>query len=176
MHVVTIKSSSSNREYTTIQRRLFDNNNDEIVICIDIDSRVNFIDKTLLSSKNLYNRIRNCKLITVRDIVDERIVDRQIDLSIYVRAINKAIKLFNIYIYINKSIEINIILGINKLDYKKNNIALQLGRKYMQLSNCNIFINFNSLEKMSINFYYEKIVKFKKRVRFAIAISYFAFV
>ena len=45
----------------------------------------------------------------------------------------------------------------------------------MQLSNCNIFIDFNSLERMSMNFYCEIIFQFsKKRVRFVATINYFA--
>ena len=103
---------------------MFNEKNDKIAIYIDINSRVNFIDKLLLFSSNLYSRIRNCKFIIVRDIVEERIVDRQIDFSIYIRAINETIKFFNTYIYISKSIEIDVILNINKLSYIKNNIAL----------------------------------------------------
>ena len=46
----------------------------------------------------------------------------------------------------------------------------------MQLSNCNIFINFNSFEKMSMNFFCEittSIKRFKKRVQFATIAFYF---
>ena len=124
MHVITIKPSSSNRKYITIQRRVFNNKNDEIAIYIDTNLEINFIDKSLLFLSNLYERIRNCQLITVYNIVEKRIVDRQIDFSIYIRVINETIKLFNTYIYISKDIEVNVILDINKLDYIKNNIVL----------------------------------------------------
>ena len=70
-------------------------------------------------SKKLYNCIRNCKFIIVQDIVDKRIIDKQIDFSIYIRVINKAIKLFNVHVYINKNINANVILNINKLNYKR---------------------------------------------------------
>ena len=48
----------------------------------------------------------------------------------------------------------------------------------MQLSNCNIFINFNLFEKILINFFYKitKTIALKrsiKRVRFVVATSYF---
>ena len=52
LHVIIIKFSSSNREYITIQERLFENTNDETSICIDIESDVSFIDESLLSQNN----------------------------------------------------------------------------------------------------------------------------
>lgn len=123
MHVIIIKFSSSNRDYVFILERIFDKKNEKIVICIDINSSVNFIDESLLFSNNFYDRMRNCKSIIMRDIVDERIIDRQIDSFIYVRVINDTIILFNAHAYINKNIEVDVILNMNELNYEKNDIT-----------------------------------------------------
>ena len=52
LHVVIIKFFSSNREYVTIQNRLFDSIDDETSICIDTNLDVNFIDESLLPQNN----------------------------------------------------------------------------------------------------------------------------
>lgn len=117
MYIIIIKFSSSNREYIIILKRIFDEKNEEIIVYINIDFDVNFIDESLLFLENFYDRMRNCKLITMRDIVDERIIDRQIDFLIYVRVINESIKLFNTHAYINKNIEVDVILNMNELNY-----------------------------------------------------------
>ena len=52
LHVVIIKFFSSDREYVTIQNRLFDSIDDETSICIDTNSNINFIDESLLSQSN----------------------------------------------------------------------------------------------------------------------------
>ena len=76
LYVIIIKSSSSNREYVTIQNRLFENVDDETSKYIDIDSNVNFIDESFLSQNNFWNRLKNCISIIVKNIIDEKIVDK----------------------------------------------------------------------------------------------------
>ena len=77
LHVIIIKASSSNREYATIQKRIFDDVDvNNLIICINIESEINFIDENLLFSNNLYEKLKNCSSITVRDINDERIMNK----------------------------------------------------------------------------------------------------
>ena len=53
LHVVTIREPPPEREYATIQTRLYDEDNEKISICIDIDFSVSFIDESLLPEDNL---------------------------------------------------------------------------------------------------------------------------
>ena len=82
LHIIIIKASFSNRDYVIIQKRIFKNfiiNN--TAICINIESEVNFINESFLFFNNFYERLKNCASITVRDINDERIIDRQLIFS-----------------------------------------------------------------------------------------------
>ena len=153
LHVITIKFSSSDREYVTIQERLFENTDDEISICIDIKSNVSFIDESLLLQSNFWNRLKNCVSIIVKDIIDEKIIDRQLNLLIYLVVTNEAIKLLNAHAYVFKDINADVILKMNELNYEKNDIIIWLDRKKMQLNDCHILIQFSQKERMSINFH-----------------------
>ena len=120
LHIVIIKFFSSDREYVTIQNRLFDNIDDEISICIDINSNVNFIDESLLSQNNL----RNCFSIIVKNIINEKVVDQQLNFLIYFIATNEIVKLLNVHAYVFKNIEIDVILNMNELNHEKNDIII----------------------------------------------------
>ena len=125
LHVIIIKAFSSNREYAIIQKRIFDDVDvNNLIICIDIESEINFINENFLLSNNLYEKLKNCSSITVRDINDERIMNKQINFFIYIINIQNDIKLFNVHVYVSKNIEINVILSMNELKHEKNDIIL----------------------------------------------------
>ena len=153
LHVITIRESSSKREYVIIQTRLYDEINENISICIDTEFSVNFIDKFLLSENNLWNRLHNCHSITVRSIADERIVDQQMNILMYVIATDDTTKRIEIKIYVNKSIKVDVILNMNELDKIENDIVLWLDRKKMQLDNCHVIINFTSRNSQLVIFF-----------------------
>jgi len=67
-----------------------------------------------LSKDNLYKRLDIVLSIIVQDIVNKKIVDKQIYLSIYVIDANNVI--LEARLYIIKSIKIDIILDNNVLD------------------------------------------------------------
>ena len=153
LHVVTIRDFSSEREYVIMQTRFYIENNDEILICIDTESSVNFIDESFLSANNLWNRLHNCHSITIRDIVDERIVNKQINISLFVIIIDDSMKRIDYKVYVSKSIKVEIILDINELDKIENDIAIWLDRKKMQLNNCHVIINFTSKKNQFVIFF-----------------------
>ena len=124
LHVITIRESSPKREYVTIQARLYDEINENISICIDTEFNVNFIDKFLLPEDNLWNRLHNCHPITVRSIANERIVDQQMNIFMYVIATDGTTKRIETKIYVSKSIKIDVILNMNELDKTENDIIL----------------------------------------------------
>ena len=125
LHIIIIKTFFSNREYVIIQKRIFDDvNENNVIICIDIESKINFIDENFLLQDNLYEKLKICISITIRDINDERIINRQIDLFIYIIDINDIIKLLNAHVYVNKNIETKIVLNMNELKHEKNDIIL----------------------------------------------------
>ena len=153
LHVITIRESSSKREYVIIQTRLYDEINENISICIDIEFNVNFIDKFLLSENNLWNRLHNCHSITMRNIANERIVNQQMNIFLYVTATDDTTKRIKIKIYVNKSIKVDVILSMNELDKIEDDIILWLDRKKMQLDNCHVIINFTSRSNQFVIFF-----------------------
>ena len=149
LHVIIIRESLSKREYIIIQTRLYNENNEKIFVCIDIDFNVNFIDEFLLSKIFFINRLHNCHSIIVRNIVDKRIVDKQMNIFLYIIIIDESLKRLNVKTYINKNIQTNVILDMveldmNELDKIENDITIWLNRKKMQLNNCHVTINFIS--------------------------------
>ena len=153
LHVVIIRESSSEREYVTIQTRLYDENNEKISVCIDIDFNVNFIDEFLLPKDNLWNRLHNCHSIIVRDIADERIVDKQMNIFLLIIVTDDIVKRIEIKIYVNKNIKAKIILNMNELDKIENDIVLWLDRKKMQLDECHVVINFTARDNQFVIFF-----------------------
>ena len=153
LHVITIRESSPKREYVTIQARLYDEINENISICIDTEFNVNFIDKFLLPEDNLWNRLHNCHPITVRSIANERIVDQQMNIFMYVIVIDDTTKQIEIKIYVNKNIKIDVILNMNEFDKVENDIILWLNRKKMQFDNCHVIINFTFRNNQFVIFF-----------------------
>ena len=153
LHVVTIRDFSSEREYVIMQARLYIEDNDEISVCIDTESSVSFIDESLLSADNLWNRLHNCHSITIRDIASERIVDKQMNISLFVIVTDDSMKRIDCKVYVSKKIKVEIILSMNELDKIEDDIAIWLDRKKMQLNNCHVIINFTSRESQSVIFF-----------------------
>ena len=153
LHVITIRESSSKREYVIIQTRLYDENNEKIFVCINIDFNVNFIDEFLLSKDNFWNRLHNCHSIIVRDIADERIVDKQMNIFLLITVTDDIVKRIEIKIYVNKNIKAKVILNMNELDKIENDIVLWLDRKKMQLDECHVVINFTARDSQFVIFF-----------------------
>jgi len=86
-----------------------------------------------LSKDNLYKCLDIVLLVIVQDIVDKKIVDKQMHLPIYLIGVNKVV--LEARSYITKDIKIDIILGNNILEMPKNKISLHLYSKQMQISN-----------------------------------------
>jgi hypothetical protein len=60
----------------------------------------------------------------MRNIANERIVDQQMNIFLYVIVIDDITKRIEIKIYVNKNIKAKIILNINELDKIENDIVL----------------------------------------------------
>ena len=153
LHVIIIRKSSSKREYVIIQTRLYDENNEKIFVCIDIDFNVNFIDESLLSKDNFWNRLHNCHSIIVRNIANERIVDKQMNIFLYITTINESLKRLEIKTYVNINIQTNVILDINELEKIENDIVIWLDKKKIQLNNCHVTINFTFRNNQFVIFF-----------------------
>jgi len=80
-----------------------------------------------LSKDNLYKRLDIVLSIIVRDIIDKKIVNKQMHLSIYIIDANDVI--LKARLYITNNIKIDIILDNNVLDMSQNKISLYLYNK-----------------------------------------------
>ena len=60
----------------------------------------------------------------MRDIADERIVDQQMNIFLYVTATDDTTKRIEIKIYVSKGIKIDVILNMNELDKIEDDIVL----------------------------------------------------
>ena len=60
----------------------------------------------------------------MRNIVNERIVDQQINISLYVIVIDDTMKRIEIKIYVNKNIKTNVILKMNEFNKIEDDITL----------------------------------------------------
>ena len=153
LNVYEIKSLSNN--YITFQARLFNNNSEtnESSICANIEFEVSFMNESLLSqSINLFGRLISTPLVTIRDISEERIVDKQIQLSIHVTDSDDIAKTIETTLYVIKSIKAEVILEINILEKSQNKITLHLHTKKMQLRSSHVSLNFTSSETILVSF------------------------
>lgn len=80
-----------------------------------------------MSKDNLYKRLDIVLSIIVRDIIDKKIVNKQMHLSIYIIDANDVI--LKARLYITNNIKIDIILDNNVLDMSQNKISLYLYNK-----------------------------------------------
>ena len=127
-----LRNQVSPNDYTTFQGRLFDNNEKEKSVCADIEFEVSFMNESLLSQGiNLFDRLISTPLVTVRDISDERIVDKQIHFLIHVKSSEDITKTIETTSYITKSIKAEIILDMNVLEKSQNKITLYQYTKKM---------------------------------------------
>ncbi len=76
---------------------------------------------------NLYNRLNIVSLITIRNIVNKKIVDKRIHLSIYIIDVNEVI--LKARLYVTKDIKVEIILDNDVLEVSQNKISLHLHNK-----------------------------------------------
>lgn len=113
---------------------MFQNNQKSIIVCANTRLDTSFINKfLLLKDVNLYRRLDIVLFVIVRDIVDKKIVDKRMHLSIYIIDVNKII--LQTRLYVTKDIKASIILGNNVLEISKNKISLHLYNKQMQINN-----------------------------------------
>ena len=110
------------------------------------------MNESLLSLENLFDRLISTSLVIVRDIFDERIVDKQIHLSIHVIDSEDIVKTIETTLYIIKEIKIEVILDMNILEKSQNKITLYLHTKKMQLRSSHVSLDFTSSRTMFINF------------------------
>ena len=89
--------------------------------------------------------------IIVRDIVDKKIVDKRIYLSIYIVDANKVI--LETRFYVTKDIKTDVILDNNVLELPHNKINLYLHNKQIQIDRIQISIKFTSSKILSISFH-----------------------
>ncbi len=107
---------------------------------------------------NLYERLDIVSLVIVQDIVDKKIINKRMHLSIYVIDVNEIV--LRAYSYVTKDIKIDIILDNDVLEMFKNKISLHLHSKRMQINNVQVSIKFILLKASSISFYVIFIIVF----------------
>ena len=119
---MTIKAPPSECKYIIIQAYIFKNQkNNTHFICVDINATVTFIDAELVL-KDLI--IQKTHFITVKEVSDQKVVSHYVDLSLYILESDETTVIIHIKAYVITDIQISVLLNINKLDKKKNNIAL----------------------------------------------------
>lgn len=102
----------SNR-YIIFKITLYSNNAESIIVYTDSDFETSFIDKLLLFKDSLYKRLDTVLFITIYSIVDEKIVDKQIYLSIYI--VDTEV-ILETRLYVIKDIKADVILDSNVLE------------------------------------------------------------
>ena len=153
LNVYEIKAPSNG--YATFQARLFNNDSgtNESFICADTGSGVSFMDESLLPQGiNLFGRLISTPPVTVRGISGERIVDKQIHLSIHVTGSDDIAKTIEATPYVTKGIKAGVILGMDVLGKPQNKITLHLHTKKMQLGSSHVPLNFTSPGTMPVSF------------------------
>jgi len=85
----------------------------------------------LLENTNLYERLETILLVIVRNIVNEKIVDKRMHLSIYIIDIDEVV--LQARSYVTKSIKVDIILDNDVLELSQNRISLHLHSKQIQI-------------------------------------------
>ncbi len=107
---------------------------------------------------NLYERLNIVSLVIVQDIVNKKIINKRMHLSIYVIDVNEVV--LEARSYITKDIKIDIILDNDVLEMFKNKISLHLHNKRMQINNVQVSIKFILSKASSISFHVIFIIVF----------------
>ena len=79
-----------------------------IIVYANINSNTSFINELLLLKDNLYKCLDTISFVVVQNIVNKRIVDKQMHLSIYIIDVNEVI--LKARLYVIKDIKVVIIL------------------------------------------------------------------
>jgi len=111
-----------------------------------------------LFKDNLYERLNIVSLVIVQDIVNKKIINKRMYLSIYVIDVNEVV--LEARSYITKDIKIDIILDNDVLEMFKNKISLHLHNKRMQINNVQVSIKFILSKASSISFHVIFIIVF----------------
>jgi sucrose-6-phosphate hydrolase SacC (GH32 family) len=111
-----------------------------------------------LFKDNLYERLNIVSLVIVQDIVNKKIINKRMHLSIYVIDVNEVV--LEARSYITKDIKIDIILDNDVLEMFKNKISLHLHNKRMQINNVQVSIKFILSKASSISFHVIFIIVF----------------
>ena len=93
--------------------------------------------------------------ITVKGVSDQKVVNHYVNLPLCILESNKTMVIMHIKAYVTMSIQVSVLLDINKLNKEKDNIALWLGRKIMQIDDnkISVLILFTLSGHMSVSFY-----------------------
>jgi len=134
LNVYKIKAFSN--KYAIFKDILYNNrtkqNQKSIVICVNSRLKTSFINELLLlKNANLYERLETILSIIVRDIVNEKIIDKDMHSFIYIVNINKVV--LEAHLYVTRDIKANVILNNNVLELSQNYISLHLYSKQMQI-------------------------------------------
>lgn len=79
-----------------------------IIVYANINSNTSFINELLLLKDNLYKCLDTISFVVVQNIVNKRIVDKQMHLPIYIIDVNEVI--LKARLYVIKDIKVVIIL------------------------------------------------------------------
>ena len=105
------------------------NNSNNIIVYADSDFKINFMNISLLFYDiNLYNKFNTIVFIIMRNIIDEKMMNKRYILDINIIIDNKII-ILKIYSYIIKSIKTEIILSNDVYNILENRVNLHLYNK-----------------------------------------------
>ena len=105
-----------------IQAHIFkDQKDNTYFICVDTDATVTFIN-TKLVLKNMI--IQKTHSITVKGVSNQKVVNHYVDLPLYILESDETTVIMHIKAYVITNIQISVLLNINELDKKKDDIAL----------------------------------------------------
>ena len=119
---MTIKASPLECKYVIIQACLFKNQkNNTHFICVDTNAIVTFIDIELVS-KNII--IQKTYSLTVKKVSNHNVVNYYVDLFLYISGSDKTTVIMHIKAYVIIDIQVSVLLSMNKLNKKKDDITL----------------------------------------------------
>ena len=83
----------------------------------------------------------------------QQIVDQYVELPLHITGSTSGEIIIKAKAYVVTGITAGVILGMDELDKKENNIALWLGKKIMQIEGIDVPISFTSPGRMLISFH-----------------------
>ena len=134
-----------------MQARLFKDQEDNThSIFVNISSIATFIDAELIPKDVIAQKTHP---ITVRGVSGQKVVDRYVDLPLYISASDGATIIMHTKAYVATDIQAGVLLGMDELGKEEEDIALWLGGKIMQIGGINVPISFTSPGRMPVSFH-----------------------